>query len=98
LRIALIAPPFIAVPPADYGGTELFVAQLAEGLRKKGVEVVVYANGESNVQTELRWLYQKSEWPIKKMERASIRELDRTSWATSDALRDCDLIHAQSPQ
>lgn len=98
MRIALIAPPFIAVPPADYGGTELFVAQLAEGLRKKRVEVVVYANGESTVQAELRWLYQKSEWPIKKIERAAIRELDHTSWAMMDALRDCDVIHVQSPQ
>ena len=45
MRIALIAPPFIAVPPKDYGGTELFIAQLAEGLRKTGLDVVVYANG-----------------------------------------------------
>ena len=29
LKIALIAPPFIAVPPENYGGTELFVAHLA---------------------------------------------------------------------
>jgi hypothetical protein len=42
LKIALIAPPFIAVPPADYGGTELFVAHLAEGLLQLGLEVVVY--------------------------------------------------------
>ena len=49
MRIALIAPPFIAVPPKDYGGTELFIAQLAEGLHKTGVNVVVYANGESTV-------------------------------------------------
>jgi len=30
VKIALVAPPFIAVPPENYGGTELFVAQLAE--------------------------------------------------------------------
>jgi hypothetical protein len=49
VKIALIAAPFIAVPPTDYGGTELFVAHLAEGLQDAGAEVVVYANGESAV-------------------------------------------------
>src|SRR5438552_19133406 len=47
LKIALIAPPFIAVPPADYGGTELFLAHLAEGLQQLGLEVVVYTNRQS---------------------------------------------------
>ncbi len=98
LKIALIAPPFISVPPAEYGGTELFVAQLAEGLRKTGIDVIVYTNGESKVQTERRFLYEKSEWPIKQFERASIKELNHTSWAIKDAVNKCDLIHAQSPQ
>jgi glycosyltransferase involved in cell wall biosynthesis len=98
VRVALIAPPFIAVPPADYGGTELFVAQLAEGLRKIGVEVVVYTNGESTVRTELRWLYQNSQWPIKHSEQDWIKDLTHTSWAIKNALNDCNLIHVQSPQ
>jgi glycosyltransferase involved in cell wall biosynthesis len=98
LRIALISAPFIAVPPAEYGGTELFVAQLAEGLGKAGVDAVVYANGESTVKAERRWLYERSLWPIKQPERAWIRELNHTSWAIRDALNDCDLIHVQSPQ
>jgi len=98
VRIALIAAPFIAVPPAEYGGTELFVAQLAEGLGKAGVDTVVYANGESTVNAERRWLYERSQWPIKQPERAWLRELNHTSWAIEDALRDCDVIHVQSPQ
>ena len=52
MKIALIVAPFIAVPPADYGGTELFVAHLAEGLQNAGAEVVVYANGESSVNVD----------------------------------------------
>ena len=98
MRIGLISAPFIAVPPADYGGTELFVAQLAEGLEKAGVDAVVYANGESTVKAERRWLYERSLWPIKQPERAWIRELNHTSWAIRDALNDCDVIHVQSPQ
>jgi hypothetical protein len=55
LKIALVVAPFIAVPPADYGGTELFVAHLAEGLKKEGISVAVFANGESTVDAERRW-------------------------------------------
>jgi glycosyltransferase involved in cell wall biosynthesis len=98
LKIALIAPPFIAVPPPDYGGTELFVAQLAEGLRNTGLEVVVYANGESTVNAERRWRYQKSQWPIKEDQYAWLKEADHTAWAVQDAARTCDAIHLQSPQ
>jgi glycosyltransferase involved in cell wall biosynthesis len=98
VRIALIAAPFIAVPPENYGGTELFVAQLAEGLVKAGIDTVVYANGESTVKAECRWLYERSLWPIKQPERAWVRELNHNSWAIRDAVRDCDIIHAQSAQ
>ena len=98
VKVALIAPPFIAVPPADYGGTELFVAQLAEGLQKVGVQVVVYTNGESTVNTEHRWRYESSQWPIKLDQYAWLKELDHTAWAARDAAQDCDVIHLQSPQ
>ena len=63
MRIALIASPFIEVPPKRYGGTELFIAHLVEGLTKRGVKVVLYANGESKAACELRYLYARSEWP-----------------------------------
>jgi len=62
------------------------------------MDAVVYANGESTVKAERRWLYERSLWPIKQPERAWIRELNHTSWAIRDALNDSDLIHVQSPQ
>jgi len=98
LKIALVAPPFIAVPPAEYGGTELFVANLAEGLKQAGVEVVVYTNGESTVDTERRWLYERSNWPIKNPEESWTGEINHYSWAIQDAAGECDIIHVQSPQ
>jgi glycosyltransferase involved in cell wall biosynthesis len=98
LKIALIVAPFIAVPPADYGGTELFVAHLAEGLQKTGVNVVVYANGESTIKAEHRWIYEHSQWPIKVPEHAWTRELNHYSWAVQDAAKACDIIHVQSAQ
>jgi glycosyltransferase involved in cell wall biosynthesis len=98
LKIALIAPPFIAVPPADYGGTELFVAHLAEGLSQLGLEVVVYTNGESTVHTERRWIYDRSDWPIKNPSHAFIKSLNHESWAVHEAALDCDVIHLQSSE
>lgn len=96
MRIGLIASPFICVPPQKYGGTELFVEQLAVGLKKLGVEPVVYTNGESTVPVERRWLYPKSEWPIKGEIHANLKDINHTAWAVADARSNCDLIHLNS--
>jgi len=98
MKIALIAPPFITVPPKDYGGTELFIAQLAEGLQKAGSEVVVYTNAESTVKVERRWIYEKSQWPIRADHHALLKDMDHTSWAVQDAAQTCDVIHMQTAQ
>lgn len=58
----------------------------------------MYANGESTVGVDRRWLYEKSQWPIKVAERAWLRQLNHESWAMHDAGADCDVIHVQSPQ
>jgi glycosyltransferase involved in cell wall biosynthesis len=96
MRIALIAPPFIAVPPEEYGGTELFVGHLAEGLKKSGADVVLYANGDSKAEMDVRWIYPHTEWPIKVPTHAWLREINHVSWAVADACKHCDLIHVQS--
>lgn len=93
MRIGLIASPFICVPPQKYGGTELFVSQLAVGLKRLGMEPVVYTNGESTVPVERRWLYPESEWPIKGEIHANLKDINHTGWAVADARRDCDLVH-----
>lgn len=96
MRIALIASPFISVPPTRYGGTELFIAHLAEGLQRKGIEVVVYCNGESTVKTEKRSCYPQAEWPLSTETSGMLKELDHASWSIEDADKTCDLIHINS--
>jgi glycosyltransferase involved in cell wall biosynthesis len=98
VRVALIAPPFIPVPPREYGGTELFIGHLAEELQRQGAEVVVYANGESALDAEVRWMFERSQWPIKQNEQAQLKDLDHTSWAVADAARDCDIVHLNTAQ
>lgn len=96
MRVALVSSPFLAVPPRKYGGTELFIAQLAEGLKGSGVDVVVYANGESTVATETRWLYKSQQWPITGEVFDNLKDFNHASWAVADAAADCDIIHLNS--
>ncbi len=93
MRVALVSPPFLPVPPKKYGGTELFIAQLAEGLKCAGVDVVVYTNGESTVGVEKRWLYKNQQWPISGEVFDNLQDFNHASWAVSDAATDCDIIH-----
>lgn len=46
LRVAIIAPPWLALPIKGYGGIELVIDGLVDGLKKLDVEVEVFANGE----------------------------------------------------
>ena len=53
MRIALVSPPFLPVPPPAYAGTERIVATLARGLHDRGHEVTLFAPGDSNVPYRL---------------------------------------------
>jgi glycosyltransferase involved in cell wall biosynthesis len=96
MKIALVAPPFIAVPPKKYGGTELFVAELAEQLQQEGVKVVLYANGKSTAPVETRWIYEEEDWPLQSEPEASLKGLAHVAWAIRDAVREADVIHLNS--
>jgi len=93
MRIALIAPPFIEVPPIRYGGTELFIANLANELQAMGHHVVVYANGDSKVRCRVKWIYPHSQWPIDDQVQACHKNVDHTAWAIADAAGWADVIH-----
>ncbi len=53
MRIAEIAPPWFPVPPPGYGGIELVVALLADGLQAQGHDVTLFATGGSQTQAKL---------------------------------------------
>jgi glycosyltransferase involved in cell wall biosynthesis len=53
VRIAEIAPPWFAVPPAAYGGIELVVSLLTEGLVERGHDVTLFASGGSQTKAKL---------------------------------------------
>ena len=53
MRIAQVAPPFEAVPPPAYGGTERVVSALTEELVRRGHEVTLFASGDSRTAARL---------------------------------------------
>lgn len=53
MKIGLIAPIWYPIPPVGYGGIELVVSLLAEGLVEKGHDVTVFASGDSKTSARL---------------------------------------------
>jgi glycosyltransferase involved in cell wall biosynthesis len=95
MRIAQIAPPWIAVPPEGYGGTEWVVKHLCDGLVARGHEVHLYATGDSHTAAHLHSLFPE-QMPS---------EIGRTpydarhaAWALDEVARDggFDVVHDHS--
>jgi glycosyltransferase involved in cell wall biosynthesis len=92
MRIALISTAFIPVPPRKYGGTELMVAELADGLVARGHDVTLFGTGDSCTSAELRSLYPHAQWPPNVMV-----DVNHVSWALQEVLDgDFDVVHANS--
>ena len=60
MRIALLSTPYIALPPRGYGGIELVVHHLSEGLVKRGHEVFLFSTGDSKTSSYLGFYYKKA--------------------------------------
>ncbi len=93
MDIAIIAPPFISVPPRAYGGTELFVATLAETLMRRGHRVIVYASGDSHGSFEVRSLFPRGQWPPPDGLEGHLLSTSHYSWAIRDAIDAREVIH-----
>jgi glycosyltransferase involved in cell wall biosynthesis len=93
MRIAMISTPFIPVPPPHYGGTELVVHELVEGLLDRGHDVTLFATGDSRTRARLASLYPRAVWPP-----AQFPDLNHSSWAMAEVAQGrFDVIHAHSP-
>jgi len=88
MRIGLIAPPWVPVPPPRYGGTEVVVDNLARGLQELGHEVELFTVGESTCPVRRQHLYPAAVRPMG----TSVEEAAHVL-AAYEALSDVDLIH-----
>jgi glycosyltransferase involved in cell wall biosynthesis len=62
LRIAMVSPPMLPVPPPTYAGTERVVSALADELRSRGHDVTLYAPGDSRFEGKLIATPNESLW------------------------------------
>ena len=92
MKIALVAPPFLAVPPLKYGGTELFLHSLCEGLVERGADVTLFATGDSTSCARVRYYHREGVWPPDPM-----IELQHVGWAMAHiAPAKFDIVHVHS--
>jgi glycosyltransferase involved in cell wall biosynthesis len=88
MRIGLIAPPWIPVPPPAYGGTEAVIDNLARGLTALGHDVRLFTVGESTCPVPRQWLYRSPVEPMGDPFQETAHVL-----AAYQALADADIIH-----
>ena len=88
MRIGLVAPPWVSVPPHGYGGTETVVDNLARGLAARGHEVHLFTVGDSTCPVHRHALYRSPAVPMNE----SLSEAAHVL-AAYDALADMDVIH-----
>lgn len=55
MRVCIIAPPSVPVPPPAYGGTETVLDTLARGLQAAGHDVLLVTTGDSTCAVPKRW-------------------------------------------
>ena len=89
MKVGLVAPPWLPVPPPSYGGTEMVIDFLACGLAKAGHDVRVFTTGDSDVPVPTEFV---REHAAGDQIGSSIVELGHLAEAY-DALADCDVVH-----
>jgi glycosyltransferase involved in cell wall biosynthesis len=93
MKIAMIAPIHIPLPPEKSGGTELFVSELTAGLLAAGHKVDLFAHPASHLETKTKGTYPLGLPPVWN-DAVEIRHLME---AFTSLASDYDIIHVNSP-
>jgi len=60
LKVAVLSPVWFPVPPTGYGGIELVVSLLTDGLVDAGHEVTLFASGDSLSKATLAYVFERA--------------------------------------
>jgi glycosyltransferase involved in cell wall biosynthesis len=89
MRIAILAPPWLPVPPLAYGGTENALDTLARGLKSAGHDVLLWTTGDSTCPVDRAFTFEKS---IGVGLGSSVDEIRHVTRAYGQ-LEDMDVVH-----
>ena len=89
MRVALVAPPWLPVPPPAYGGTEAVVDTLARGLAAAGHDVLLVTTGDSTCPVERSWVFERARSEVMGSVVVELRHLLHAYAAVDGA----DIIH-----
>jgi glycosyltransferase involved in cell wall biosynthesis len=63
LRVAMIAPPWLPIPPKGYGGIENMLAALIPALCERDIDVELFSTGDSKLKAcKNHWLYETGQY------------------------------------
>ena len=97
LRIAMIAPPWLRVPPNGYGGVESMLAALIIGLQRLGVVIDLFGVGGSTVDCPVYSCYSDEQYKFMhtKFEESSVAAAGHLAFALNKIAEDghYDVIH-----
>jgi glycosyltransferase involved in cell wall biosynthesis len=88
MRIGIVAPPWLPVPPTHYGGTEGVIDVLARGLVVAGHDVELFTTGDATCEVPRQWIYDVPPEPMG----TTVPELHHVQ-AAYQAFRHCDVVH-----
>jgi glycosyltransferase involved in cell wall biosynthesis len=96
MRIGIVAPPWVSVPPPRYGGTESVVDRLARGFVAAGHDVLLWTTGDSTCPVPKGWVLEVAEGDRMGFDAIELHHLIRgyealTEWG-ADVVHDHTLI------
>lgn len=103
LRVAMIAPPWLALPIKGYGGIELVIQSLVYELKKLDVEVVLFANGAHKIRgvtthsVYKEELFDKIDWPYYDAPLQAMQTHLNMALQTIERDGNFDIIHDHNP-
>jgi glycosyltransferase involved in cell wall biosynthesis len=95
VRIALICPPWLAVPPKGYGGIEWVVSLEADGLAEAGHDVTLFATGDSITKARLEYVFDVA--PGSKAINDVTLDTTHTLFSLRDVRDRFEVLHVHSP-
>ncbi|HEX7259597.1 MAG TPA: glycosyltransferase, partial [Candidatus Saccharimonadia bacterium] len=101
LRVAMIAPPWLTIPPKGYGGIEYVLHGLVQELEKRGVQITLFTVGDADISVfDQKSIFKKDMHPYLGLPfyEAAVIPLSHITFALNQ-IKDngFDIIHDHNP-